>query len=93
MDLFSDVPPLAPPAISITTNQRSTSSFAPHDKGHMLGSSLFLAASTSSNAETISGESFKKILDNPNLRSKYYIIDVRNPEEKKYLFLEGEVLS
>lgn len=36
------------------------------------------------------GNDFKAILDNPSIRSKYYIIDVRNPEEQKLEYLSGK---
>ena len=51
------------------------------------------AVAATGTQETMSGETFKKILDDARQRSKYYIIDVRNPEERRFLSLEGTVID
>lgn len=40
-------------------------------------------------AKPISGAELKKILDNKNERSKYLIIDIRDPDERKLVYLNG----
>lgn len=96
MSLFPDATPLPHPTIIITAGDTHRSA-VPSSAGqsapipyYLQKHALFLTVAASSvTAETMSGETFKKILDDPRQRSRYYIIDVRDPEERSFLYIEG----